>query len=429
MPNLTELGITMWNYIQTETRVGFTDDGLHFIVSAACDSPHLINPPLIRNLKSLALRRFILFPLCSTALLPVSRLEKFDISCNSTLKGLLHLTLSRVFPVLSTLIVSDCALTQGDLKSIAKAGSVGKLPELRHLDVSQNEDLTNHIEVLFCYDQTWPALHSLNFTQKPVSDKDFRDLMKKVKSGCLGSLAELRVSLKGVRELKTYCVDMPQLRHLYVVCPLGQYFVIMAAFTNKGQLFPNLSKITLEEIHTTLPERQDSLDNRALDAIVTLAFPQRFSNDLAVNFLKNYDQATGKISVDFMEELFEDTAPGALNLLKEFVPQTHFRQFLSSMGQISMESAKSSKPIDVEQFYDVARQILPISELLAGKPEDSFKQMFIEEFTPMLKRMHVTRLLHSKKFLLDPSVKQPLNSQGARVYVSPPQLNIDISLD
>ena len=145
--------------------------------------------------------------------------------------------------------------------------------------------------------------------------------------------------------------------------------------------------------------------------------------------MKNYDQTTGKISVDFMEQLFEDIAPGALNLLKEFVPQTHFRQFLSSMGQISMESIKSSKPIDAEQFYDVTRQILPLSELLADKPEDSIKQMFIEQFTPLLKRMHVTHLLHSKKFLLDPSVKQRLNSQGGCVYVLPPELNTDISLD
>ena len=97
---------------------------------------------------------------------------------------------------------------------------MGKLPKLRHLDVSQNEDLTNHIEVIFCYDQTWPALHNPNFVQKPVSNKDFRDLMKKVNSGCLSSLKELRVPLKGTRELKTYGVEMPQLRHLYVVCPL-----------------------------------------------------------------------------------------------------------------------------------------------------------------------------------------------------------------
>ena len=202
----------------------------------------------------------------------MSRLEKFDISCNSTLKGLLHLTLSRVFPVLSTLIVSDCGLASVHLKSIAKAGSLGKLPKLRHLDVSQNEDLTNHIEVLF-YDQTWPALHSRNFKQQPVSDKDFRDLMKKVKSGCLSSLAELRVSLKGTRELKTYGVDMPQLCHLYAVCLLGQYFIIMAALTKNDQLFPNLAKITVKEIHTTLPERQGYFD-RALDKIQSAAFPQ-----------------------------------------------------------------------------------------------------------------------------------------------------------
>ena len=114
VPNLTELGITMWKYIQTETPVYFTDDGLHFVVSAACDSPHKISPPVIRSLKSLKLRRFILSP--APSLILVSNLEKLDISCNALSKGQLWLTLLRVFPILSTLIVSDCGLTQGDLK-------------------------------------------------------------------------------------------------------------------------------------------------------------------------------------------------------------------------------------------------------------------------------------------------------------------------
>ena len=40
VPKLTEVGITMWEYTDTETLVRFTDDGLHFVVSAADDCSH-----------------------------------------------------------------------------------------------------------------------------------------------------------------------------------------------------------------------------------------------------------------------------------------------------------------------------------------------------------------------------------------------------
>ena len=97
-PNLTEFGITMWEYTETETRARFTDDGLHFVVSAACNTPHIISPPVTGNLKSLMLRRFFLFPLAVDSLIPVTKLEKLDISCNSMLKGRLSLRFSPCFP-------------------------------------------------------------------------------------------------------------------------------------------------------------------------------------------------------------------------------------------------------------------------------------------------------------------------------------------
>ena len=86
--------------------------------------------------------------------------------------------------------------------------------------------------------------------------------------------------------------------------------------TATKDLFPSLTKITLKEVHTTSPETQDSFD-RALDVIVNAAFPQRFSNDFAVNFQKHYDQNTGALSVDFFEEMVEEMAPEHFESCKE----------------------------------------------------------------------------------------------------------------
>ena len=169
-----------------------------------------MKPPISVQLKSLTLKRFIMCPITVSIFMLDSNLEKLNISLNPRLRERLSILLAHDFPALNTLIVNDCSLTSDDLKSLAKARSQGKLPKLRHLDLSQNKELTNQIEAFFCYDQTWSAPETLNITQQPVSDKDFQKILKKVKLGCLGSLTELRVSLKCTRDLKTYYVEMPR---------------------------------------------------------------------------------------------------------------------------------------------------------------------------------------------------------------------------
>ena len=92
-----------------------------------------------------------------------------------------------------------------------------------------------------------------------------------------------------------------------------------------------------------------------------------------------------------------------------------------------MESVTSSKPVDCEKMYDeVVSQLFEGED---GEPDGSFKQLFIESFTPTFKRMRAARLVYTKKFQLDPLLRRRLNSQGASVYVSPPELSTDIELD
>ena len=57
----------------------------------------------------------------------------------SSVEGCLYLLLTGIFPSLTTLILSNCGLKAEDLTSLAEASEQGRLPELRHLDISWNK--------------------------------------------------------------------------------------------------------------------------------------------------------------------------------------------------------------------------------------------------------------------------------------------------
>ena len=70
-----------------------------------------------------------------------------DIS-GTSVEGCLHLLLTGIFPSLTTLILSYCGLRIGDLTELAEASMEGKLPELRHLDISWNYSLRDLLQPL-----------------------------------------------------------------------------------------------------------------------------------------------------------------------------------------------------------------------------------------------------------------------------------------
>ena len=102
---------------------------------------HWVGKLDIPALQSLTMHRFIrsmeiLYMFTRTPVL--TRLHKLDISHSSGVTGVLSILLCHSFPVLETLILSDCWLNSDDLRSLAQANKEGRLPKLKHLDISQN---------------------------------------------------------------------------------------------------------------------------------------------------------------------------------------------------------------------------------------------------------------------------------------------------
>ena len=65
-------------------------------------------------------------------------IRKLDFSYNHGISGTLSVLLCQKFPLLEFLILRDCALNAEDLRSLAEANCKGRLPQMKHLDVSQN---------------------------------------------------------------------------------------------------------------------------------------------------------------------------------------------------------------------------------------------------------------------------------------------------
>ena len=100
-----------------------------------------MNPSLLTDL---TLKRFIFEQGASPTLWQLakkSKLNKIEICHSPGITGNLSILLCHSFPSLNSLILSDCGLNSQDLCSLAQASLEGRLPQLRHLDISDNPDL------------------------------------------------------------------------------------------------------------------------------------------------------------------------------------------------------------------------------------------------------------------------------------------------
>ena len=126
----------------------------------------------------------------------VHNLTSLNLSHCSGIRGNLAMLLSLEFSSLSTLILSGCVLGSQDFSHLAEASVSGKLPKLKHLDVSHN---MGELEGLFEYSCKWERLEHLNIENDTnaasgaAPGRSSLDIFAlKVRSGCLSSLRELR---------------------------------------------------------------------------------------------------------------------------------------------------------------------------------------------------------------------------------------------
>ena len=102
---------------------------------------------------------------------------------SSGLTGNLSALFTHSFPTLNTLILRWCELNANDLQSLARADVEGKLPQLRHLDISHN--LGDTINGLFTHSAQWNQLKTLDTTDRNILNIE-SDLLTSLEKMCLG---------------------------------------------------------------------------------------------------------------------------------------------------------------------------------------------------------------------------------------------------
>ena len=176
LPNLTSLGIS----------VGFVhaySKGLPLEV--------------LLSQKSVTLNGFTfhasLFQTLERKLLP-SKLSKLDISFSRKISGNLSVLLDKSLPSLNSLILRSCGLNSKNLHSLAQASKHGRLPVLRHLDISRNDQYHLNLNVLFEDSCTWDQLISLNILGILGRSQLSKQIKKMKNREMLCSLRELFLS-------------------------------------------------------------------------------------------------------------------------------------------------------------------------------------------------------------------------------------------
>ena len=105
----------------------------------------------------------------------------------------MSILLDHTYPSLDSLLLINCELTDQDLESLSQASVGDRLPNLKHLDISDNQ-LWYHAKHFFSNDCKWDNLISIDVTDDKIDVNKsgfIVKLSKNLSSGSLLSLQEL----------------------------------------------------------------------------------------------------------------------------------------------------------------------------------------------------------------------------------------------
>ena len=198
-----------------------------------------------------------------TLILNFAELHSLDITRSVGITGALTLLLCHRFPSLHTLILRDCMLNEEDLKSLAQASSKDRLPKLKHLDLSFNNQILCKCERLFCCSAKWNTLEVLLLQfDTETSEEVFSTLQTVVSSGGLKSLGKLHISVSEVLISSNH--SWGNLSELYLSADpstnLAKLFTNIANAA-ENDVFPALRSIYFADIRPLLdPEVKEDLN-------------------------------------------------------------------------------------------------------------------------------------------------------------------------
>ena len=127
----------------------------------------------------------------------ISELTTLDMSCNPFIKGSLSALLSHYLLHLQIIVLRKCLLNSVDLTSLARACNEGRLPELRHLDISQNI-IGWKMECLVTDLSCFPSLINLVLCDCHLGLQDLYCLNQAKLDGKLPRIRHLDISLNGL---------------------------------------------------------------------------------------------------------------------------------------------------------------------------------------------------------------------------------------
>ena len=232
---------------------------------------HVANLPKLTELR---LQRFVhssrhLSTVAKSAL-SFSLLEKLDISSSTGITGNLSVLLRETFPSLHSLFLSDCGLNFDDLRSLAQASVEDQLPELRHLDISENRNTVDHLENLFYKQCKWEKIHTFNIENQDFNSvKDVKLLARKFTSGCLRALQKLKISsFRQDSVFRRMTTPLANLQHIETSCDAKIIGELLNSISDaiEADLLPVLETITMFLTSQNMPS--------------TTADIQKFKDDL-----------------------------------------------------------------------------------------------------------------------------------------------------
>ena len=245
----------------------------------------------VRNLTHLTLQRFI----CSihhlymvTKSTCLASIIKLDFTHSEGISGSVAILLCHSFPSLQSMVLSDCGLKSQDLVSLAQAYAKGRLPELRHLDLSENPRIQSKVKYLFEHNSKWQQLESLDLFQSygtgSLSAIDLQCLSTKATSGCLSSLSELTISSNSFgfsSKVKTNIV-FPQLQKLHVFSPLHHLKTVLKVVetgTADGS-FPWLQSLHVTQVNNPVSSNVEVMESfrHSISGLVPEKDMERFLN-------------------------------------------------------------------------------------------------------------------------------------------------------
>ena len=214
----------------------------------------------------------------------IAQLNKLDLS-HCRLGSKLSYLLRRQLPVLTSLTLCQCGLQTPDIQCLSQAYVEGKLPNIKHLDISHNSDHghRNIFENLFYKNSKWEKITSLNIQSVHCNYgqnfQDIQSLSHRAQLGYFPALQEIKFSMREeilvAKSIPKYWQDIHTMEiDCMNIAPKMDILSYIALCMSTGS-FPSLKVVRLCNWHSSWPTDKLSLRSRGvLVHFITRKIPQ-----------------------------------------------------------------------------------------------------------------------------------------------------------